>query len=422
MTWRPTRRTDAFDLALAALLLAGGYLSLYIGTDESLTGELADYPRVAGVLALTGVVAPLAVRRRAPSVVLAATTVAYVPFTLLQLPEYTVASVAYFVALYSAGAYGGRRRNLARVAGAAIILALVVWVLADGQHDYPGDISLTLVNVFTAGANVFYLAGAWVLGDLVRARRQREVTLVAQAETLHAMQAERSRQAVRDEQVRIARELHDVVAHHVSVMGVQAGAARHVLGDRPAAVPGLLAQIEESSRQAVAELARMLALLRRDDEAGGTDPQPTLARIDALAEQMRDAGLAVTTDVSGTTAGLPAGVELSAYRIVQEALTNSLKHAGPGTAAAVRVIRRAGSLEVVVTDEGRARDGTGTLGSNGNSDGNGNGLGLVGMRERVALHGGELKAGRHAGGGFEVRAWLPLGRPARDGAPDGGTT
>jgi signal transduction histidine kinase len=213
--------------------------------------------------------------------------------------------------------------------------------------------------------------------------------------------------------VRIARELHDVVAHHVSVMGVQAGAARRVLESRPEAVPELLGSIETSSRQAVGELQRMLGLLRadadRDDPAGredraGAGPQPTIAQLDALVGQMNEAGLVVSASVEGGTEGLPAAVDLSAYRIVQEALTNTLKHAGAGTAVRVDLHRRPRALEITVADDGRA-------GVEG--DGEGGHHGLVGMRERVALLGGELKVGRARRGGFEVRAWLPLPERSR---------
>jgi signal transduction histidine kinase len=218
--------------------------------------------------------------------------------------------------------------------------------------------------------------------------------------------------------VRIARELHDVVAHHVSVMGVQAGAARRVLESRPEAVPELLGSIETSSRQAVGELQRMLGLLRadadRDDPArredrAGAGPQPTIAQLDALVGQMNEAGLVVSATVEGGIEGLPAAVDLSAYRIVQEALTNTLKHAGAGTAVRVDLHRRPRALEIAVTDDGRA--GAVTGGAEG--DGEGGHHGLVGMRERVALLGGELKVGRAGRGGFEVRAWLPLPEGSR---------
>jgi signal transduction histidine kinase len=410
-TWRPTRRNDAFDVMLAVIFAAVAGVSLHIATDPALYGENAHYHRVGGILSLAALTIPLAVRRRFPVPVLVVGTIAYLPLTLLEVPEYNVAAVAYFIALYSAGAYGETGRHLARGVGAAVIVALVVWSLRSQGEDYPGTVDLALVQGIGVASNVFYLIAAWLLGDVVRVRREREETLVAQADALRTAQAERAERAVRDEQVRIARELHDVVAHHVSVMGVQAGAARHVLRNRPDAVPDLLSTIEASSRQAVAELQQMLRLLRRDDEAPGTDPQPTLARLDALVEQMNEAGLAVHADLDGAVGTVPPGVDLSAYRIVQEAMTNTLKHAGPGTTVAVAVRRRPGSLEIVVSDDGRPT-GARRPAADGAAEDGGAGHGLVGMRERVALLGGELRTGRQPGGGFRVQAWLPL----REGA------
>ncbi len=356
-------------------------------------------------------------------------TTAFVPLTVLEVPELNATVVALFIALYTAGAYGLRRRDLVRGAAVATIVALVLWSLATRSDGYEGTVSLALVNALTAFQNIFYLAAAWFLGDLVRNRRWREATLVRQADELRAAQADEAARAVLDERVRIARELHDVVAHHVSVMGVQAGAARRVLTSRPEEVPALLASVEESSRQAVGELGQMLGLLRRADGGDGgpgghrvgdgpdtgvggraqvSGPQPTLAGLDTLVAQMREAGLEVATDVDRpdlTADNLPPAVALSAYRIVQEALTNTLKHAGRGASAEVGVTRHAGAVEVVITDDGRGGTASGAAGV---ATATTSGHGLVGMRERVALVGGELRAGRRSGGGYEVRAWLPL--------------
>jgi signal transduction histidine kinase len=426
--WRASRRTDAFDVALTAVLAAATWLSLHIGGDPALFGPISDYWRPGGIALAVLCVAPLAVRRRFPLAVLTVMTAAFVPLRVVEVPELTVSPITLFIALYTAGAYGRRYREMVRGASVAAIVALLLWSLATRSDGYEGTVSVSLVNALAAFQNVFYLVAAYFLGDLVRNRRAREATLVRQADELRAAQADEAARAVLDERVRIARELHDVVAHHVSVMGVQAGAARRVLDRRPDEVPTLLASIEESSRQAVRELAQMLGLLRRADATGteggddgsgpaaepdgdrpGTgprvsDPQPTLGRLDALATQMREAGLDVVTDLDGAdlaALALPPAVALSGYRIVQEALTNTLKHAGRGTTARVAVTRHAGAIEVVVSDDGNPR-GTPATGS---------GHGLVGMRERVALVGGELRVGRR-GGGYEVRAWLPLdGRP-----------
>jgi signal transduction histidine kinase len=412
-TWRPTRRSDAFDVGLAALLGATAGVSLHVGGDSTIfPPDMADYHRPLGIAVVALIVGPLAVRRRFPLAALGVATAAYVPFALHRVPDTSVAPVAFFIALYTAGAYGGHRRDLVRGAATLTIAVLVVEAIVSEGDDYEGRVSLWLVNALAAVQNLFYLASAWLLGDVVRTRRDREATLMGQAEALRAAQADRARRAVVDERVRIARELHDVVAHHVSVMGVQAGAARRVLESRPEAVPELLGSIETSSRQAVGELQRMLGLLRADadsDDRAGAGPQPTIGQLDALVGQMNEAGLAVSTTVEGGTEGLPAAVDLSAYRIVQEALTNTLKHAGAGTAVRVDLRRRPRALEITVADDGRAGGtpgGTALRGVEG--DGDGGHHGLVGMRERVALLGGELKVGRARRGGFEVRAWLPL--------------
>ncbi len=226
-------------------------------------------------------------------------------------------------------------------------------------------------------------------------------------------------QSVLDERVRIARELHDVVAHHVSVMGVQAGAARRVMSRSPEEAATVLSSIEESSRQAVAEMHRLLGFLRREDDDGpehsgrAAAPQPGLARLDELADSLRRAGLTVTVDVAGADGPLPASIDLSAYRIVQEALTNALKHGGVGTIASVEVQRSGGDLVVSVLDDGRGR-------SNGRSDNRprspamSTGHGLIGMRERTVLHGGRFTAEPRHGSGFAVTATFPLvaGGPA----------
>jgi signal transduction histidine kinase len=203
------------------------------------------------------------------------------------------------------------------------------------------------------------------------------------------------------ERTRIARELHDVVAHSVSVMVVQAGAARKVLDKQPERASQAMASIESTGRQSLNELRRLLGMLRQaDGEATGRAPQPSIEHVETLVAQTREAGLPVTLEIEGFPRTLAPGVDLSAYRIVQEALTNTMKHAGPAHAE-VRLCYGGEFLEVIITDDGRGADGEHATGANG-------GHGLVGMQERVSLFGGELHAGNRAGGGFTVRATLPL--------------
>jgi signal transduction histidine kinase len=243
------------------------------------------------------------------------------------------------------------------------------------------------------------LAGAWVLGDRARVQRALTAELQERAARLERDRAEDARRAVASERARIARELHDVVAHHVSMMVVQAEAGP-VAAD-PARAAGAFEAIAATGRQALVEMRRLLGVLRGDGDqpAPSLAPQPGLAEVPSLVEQVGRAGLRVELVVEGALAPLPAGVDLSAYRIVQEALTNAVKHAGPGRA---RVLVRYGEddLRLRVVDEGRA-GGPATAGGRA-------GVGLVGMRERVHLFGGELHAGPGPDGGFTVDARLPI--------------
>ena len=210
-----------------------------------------------------------------------------------------------------------------------------------------------------------------------------------------------ARRAVFEERVRIARELHDVVAHHVSMMGVQAGAARVVIDRDRAKAKEALTAIESSSRQAVAELHRLLGFLRQVGDRDDLAPQPGLGQLPRLAASMSDSDLAVEVSIEGEERSLPPTVDVSAYRIVQEALTNTLKHSA-ASRADVHVRYWPDELEVEIVDDGPP---------NGGSSSASGGLGLIGMRERAALHGGQLRAGPAAGGGFAVRVKLrtPVG-------------
>jgi signal transduction histidine kinase len=222
--------------------------------------------------------------------------------------------------------------------------------------------------------------------------------LADRAALLEREREERARAAVAEERARIARELHDVVAHSVSVMVVQAGAERLALGDERDDTREVLSTIEQTGRQTLAEMRRLLGMLRRSDDEIELAPQPSMEHVAKLVDQVREAGLPVTLAVEGEPVGLPPGIDLSAYRIVQEALTNALKHAGPASA---RVTVRYGrdDLDLEIVDDGA-----------GVANGDGGGHGLIGMRERVTLFGGNLAAGGRSGGGYAVRARLPLER------------
>jgi signal transduction histidine kinase len=239
---------------------------------------------------------------------------------------------------------------------------------------------------------------AWLIGFAFYERNRRTVELTERAERAELTRESEARAAVAEERARIAREMHDVVAHSLSVMVVQAEAAEAMLDSDPERARRPLAAVQQTGRAALGELRRMLGVLREmADEGPALAPQPGLSGLGELARQVREAGLPVTVRIEGEPRPLSPGIDLSAYRIVQEGLTNALKHAGPATA---EVVVRYGprDLELEVRDDGRGRA----------SGANGGGHGLLGMRERVALYGGDLAAGPRPGGGFALTARLPL--------------
>ncbi|KAB1912253.1 sensor histidine kinase [Micromonospora sp. AMSO31t] len=334
--------------------------------------------------------APVVIRRVAPwPAVGAAVATLAVPVLFALAP--TTQGLTFVVLTYTMAAH--RPLRSASVAGlllwVPVVLANVVAPL-DGVLDM-GPGVLVLDNLLTASV-------AFAVGRAVQARRQSTRMLRERARIAEATQRSLTEQAVADERRRIARELHDVVAHHVSVMGVLATGARRVLRRDPDAADEAMATVEETGRATLRELRRLLDVLRTDAEpAAELTPQPGLTGIEALVEQVRDAGLPVTLRVDGTPGPMEDGVALTVYRIVQEALTNALKHAGRATAL-VRLTVTPGFLAVEVTDTGR---GPAPVADR-------IGHGLVGMRERVALYGGVLRTGPRPGGGFRVYARIPL--------------
>jgi signal transduction histidine kinase len=282
------------------------------------------------------------------------------------------------ITMYSAGAYA-RGRSLAIAAvlvGAAIPLAAI----EPGQPVTASDI----------GFFIMFFGGPFVAGQVIRRRRERETELETEGE-------EKARAAVSDERARIARELHDVIAHAVSVVVLQSRGARKLLTPDQQETREALDTIERSASEALTEMRRLLTLLREQDEGLALAPQPTLRRVGTLVDRARAAGLAVELEVEGSLEELPPGIDVSGYRIVQEALTNAIKHAGHAHAI-VRIRRDDQALAIEVSDDGT-----------GDSDGDAGGHGLVGMRERVAVYGGRIEAGpRAAGSGFDLRVELPL--------------
>jgi signal transduction histidine kinase len=294
---------------------------------------------------------------------------------------------AILLAVYALGRYADARASAVGMAAVgAGVLAVDLPRLQDGA---PLDEVLP---------GWFVIAGVWGLGRWLRWRHGETEALRARAALLERDREEAARAAVAHERARIARELHDLVAHGLAVTVLQAQAAQRVLSEDPAAARKSLASIETLGRQGLAELRRLLELLDERGEASPLDPAPTLARLDELVEQVREAGLPVTLTVHGSRGDVPAGVDLSAYRIVQESLTNALKHAGEGARVDLTLTYRPDELEIVVADDGPA---VSTL--------PGTGRGLIGMRERVGLYGGSLESGRRQEGGFVVRVLMPWG-------------
>ena len=378
---REARRWVArHDNELLVALLLGSTIA-----EATATG--AGLPAVA-LSALVFV--PLLGRRRSPLVVLLAVLAAgAVGYATVDDPVGELqAWIAINVALYSAAAHlpGGPA-----VAAAALVAALAIAVEVARLGETKAE---------DVAGEFLFLGGVWALGRWVRQRRSRTETLEERTAWLEADRDERARAAVAEERARIAREMHDSVAHTVSVMVLQAGAAEQALALAPERARESLVTIQDAGREAISELHRMLGILREPVGELALAPHPGVARLDALLDQVRRAGLPVELSVEGEPCRLPAGVDRSVYRIVQEGLTNTLKHAGPAHAS-VRLCYGGRAVELEVLD-----DGTGP------APGNGGGFGLVGMRERAALYGGVLESGPRPDRGYALRASLPF-----DGAP-----
>ena len=368
------RAFDALVLVLAVLAEISVWLAPVPG------------PKPVLVLAMLLATVPLLGRLRfpfaAPVCVFAA--LAAMSFAEPEAPtRATVLLVPLYLAFWSLAAHGESRRAAAGLFAGFACMALVLGrAPAQGYGETAGEVLLG--------------GGLWLPAFALRRRSRRAVELEVRAARLEREREERARVAVAVERARIARELHDVVAHCVSVMTVQAGAARMLLAEEPERARAPLRAVEETGRQALAEMRRLLGILREEGEPS-LAPQPGLGSLEGLLAQARATGLPVELTVEGERARLPPGVDLAAYRIVQEALTNARKHAGPAhTQVSLRYHGEMLELEI-------ADDGHGPTGSSG-----GGGHGLVGMRERATLYGGALEAGPRPTGGFTVSARLPI--------------
>jgi signal transduction histidine kinase len=354
---------------------------------------------VVPVLLLLGLV--IALRRRMPEKMLVLAIVVGLAQLVLNVAP-TPVNFAFLVITYTVAATGARWASRL-----ALVTGLCAAPLA--QTRWPEQDSSVLGNVALVIFMTVPFALAWVLGDSIRTRRAYYEQLEERATRLEKEREAQAKVAVAAERARIARELHDVVAHNVSVMVVQADGAAYVLDSAPDQAKKALETISSTGRQALAEMRRLLGVLRTGEhqESGEYVPQPDVEQIDDLIQQCRSSGLPVDFKVEGTPRPLPSGVELTAYRIVQEALTNTRKHGGPNTGASVRLVYFDDGLGLLVEDDGKGAPHE--LYEDGGADGSGHGL--IGMRERVGMVGGTLDAGPRPGGGFRISALLPL-KPA----------
>ncbi|MGY2126836.1 sensor histidine kinase [Blastococcus sp. SYSU DS0617] len=370
----------------AALAVAVWFLAVLLPLETYWNGT------AAALLIGTLMVAPLAWRRRAP-VPAAAVVVAAGLLELVAAPDFLVANVAVLMMIYALAAYAPRW------AGQAGVVVGLVGALLAAVRFFGYDLVTSVAP--TAMAIGVSVIAAWALGNLRRARLQQVASLEERAQLLELERDQEMRLAAATERARIARELHDVVAHSLSVVIAQADGGRYAGRTDPEAATGALEAIAATGRQALTDMRSLLGVLR---EGGGEEyaPQPDVAAIPALVEDVRASGLDVDLIVEGEPQPLAAGPQLAAYRIVQESLTNVLKHAGPASRAWVRLQWRPDALELSVLDDGR-----GASAAMVSSDGEGQGL--RGMRERAQLHRGRLEAGPRHGGGFGVHAALPYG-------------
>jgi signal transduction histidine kinase len=396
---------QAVDAVLAGAFLVITLVTVY--TQDVIRG-LSDPPLLAVGTIVLGT-APIAMRRRRPLLALTLSSVAVLLHVSSSWPEGAM-PMATLLLTYTVAAWDTPRQ--AAVGLGVVYLVLVIL----GMTDTPGLDTLGVV------ANLAIFTVAWTVGIALRARREALDSRVREAEERAEGERQRAARALAEERLRIAQELHDVVAHSMSVIAVQAGAGAHVCDERPEQARAALEAISVTARGTLTELRQLLGALRDVDGARTSAPAPGLADLPRLVEDVAAAGVPVTLTVTGEPPCecTNAGVELSAYRVVQEALTNVIKHAGSPTRVEVRIGHLPGSLSVEVVDDGRGAATLATVGvgsASGAAGGAGpdepsGGHGLLGMRERVELWGGDLDVGPVPGGGFRVSARLPYGEVA----------
>ncbi|MCH0555630.1 sensor histidine kinase [Streptomyces sp. MUM 16J] len=383
----------AHPLALDAALAAGVLLCMVVGSFVVPRGANGvtwgvRAPDPLGLLLMTLGAAALVFRRRASMTVLVVTGTVSVIESVTGDPRAPVAMSA-VVALYTVASTTDRTTTW-RV-GLLTMTVLTAAAVLGGPLPWYAQENLGVLAWTGIGATA---------GDAVRSRRAVVQAIRERAERAERTREEEARRRVAEERLRIARDLHDVVAHHIALVNVQAGVAAHVMDKRPDQAREALAHVREAGRSALNELRATVGLLRQSgDPEAPTEPAPGLSRLEELAATFRSAGLPVEVAGAGQSGALPAAVDLAAYRIIQEALTNVRKHAGTGARAEVSVVRVGSDIEVTVVDDGSP---------DGAAEATGGGHGLLGMRERVTALGGTLTTGPRHGGGFRVHAILPV--------------
>ena len=378
-----TVKSRRADLALAAVLTVAFQGEIWLVGDP-----FSDRPLVA-LLGL-GMTAPFAIRRRAP--LISATTIGLAYVAMLRLSavsanQYFMVVVILLIAAYGAGHQPDRVR--AAFGGAIILVATCHELVVDPSSGVADYIFIMLI-----------IGGAWIAGWAVQQRERRASRLADETVVLRHQRDSAAEDAADQERARIARELHDIISHSVSVMVLQAGAAGEVMGTDPTGAKRSLDAVQQTGRQALVELRRLLGVLGAEPPGLSMSPQPGVDQLPALIETLRDTGMSIDLRVQGAAQDLPAGVDVSAFRIVQEALTNCARHAGPAEVK-LTLTYDEDAFGIQVLDTGRPATRPGQPGR-----------GLVGMKERVALHAGRFEAGPDPAGGFAVRAWIPL-----DGTP-----
>ncbi|MFE2773120.1 sensor histidine kinase [Microbacterium resistens] len=415
-TRTPTERELRGDILLAGIMFVGGIISAGLSTIAQVYGDEQGEPWTALPYVLA-IAAPLAVRRRWPAVVAVIVSVAYFVAVTFRVPEVYVGNIAMFIAIYTVGAWMNARRA-AFVVRATIIFGMAVWLLivmyrdaitqAEEAEVVAGFLSPYLAfMMLQILLNALYFGGAYYFGERSWSAAAQRAALEQRTRELEREREVTAAQAVALDRVRIARELHDVVAHHVSVMGVQAGAARMVIDQDPARARQILGGIESSARDAIRDFRQLLETLRAPGDAEEPPSTVTLDDIADLAARSTGSGLPTDYAVIGEPAPVPSVTAVNLYRIAQESLTNARRHAGPDARADVRIRYTGTAVELEVVNTGRVVTGLRP------------GLGQLGMRERALASGGSIELTPRTNGGFRVRATVPLSAAAPTAAMTG---